>query len=236
MSSSNAPLVRSLFEGAAPRYDGVVRVATVGMDVLWKRRLFAAIPADRSYDRVLDLACGTGLVTFRLARRYPEATVVGLDVSPDMLSVARARNDRGNVRFVEKPAEEMADLGPGSFDLLTASYLPKYTDVRELAADTATVLGDDGVAVFHDFTYPRSRTNAALFEAYVAVLRRVLPYVPGYAEIATELRDLIVDAAGWPEELRTALRRAGVDHVRVDRQPLGVAAIVSAAYGGRPDP
>lgn len=234
MSDRGTALVRSLFDGAASRYDDVVRVTTVGMDVLWKRRMVAAIPGDRAYDRVLDLACGTGMVTSRLARRYPEATVVGLDVSPDMLSVARVRNEEGNVRFVEKPAEEIGDFGPDSFDLVTASYLPKYVDVGTLAAEAATVLADDGVAVFHDFTYPRSPAYAAVFEAYWAILRRILPHVPGYERVATELRDLIVDAAGWPEELRTALQEAGVDRVSIERQPLDVAAIVTAVNGANP--
>ncbi|WP_407075667.1 methyltransferase domain-containing protein [Natronococcus wangiae] len=106
--------VRSLFDHAAPRYNAVVRTATIGMDILWKRRMIAMIANDRGYDRNLDLACGTGIVTFDLASRYPNAEVVGLDVSPNMLSVARDRNKYDNVRFVEKPAEEIGDFGQDS--------------------------------------------------------------------------------------------------------------------------
>lgn len=220
--------IRSLFEGAAPRYDAVVRTTTLGMDLLWKRRMLASIPADRGYDRILDLACGTGILTFELARRYPGAAVVGLDVSPEMLSIARDRNDHDRVRFVERPAGEMVELGAGSFDLVTASYLPKYVDRDRLAADAATVLSDRGAAVFHDFTYPRFGPYAAGFELYWGALRRVLPYVPGYDEIAAELRGLIVDAAGWPEELELALARA--DFVaEIDWQPLEIAAVVTAS-------
>lgn len=220
--------IRSLFAGAAPRYDAVVRTTTLGMDRLWKRNMLAAIPNDREYDRILDLACGTGIVTFALARRYPDAEVVGLDLSPEMLSIARDRNDRDNVSFVEKPAEAMDDFGADSFDLLTASYLPKYTDLSRLAANTETVLTELGVAVFHDFTYPRSRPYAVGFEAYWAILERLLPYVPGYDEISVELRDLIVNSFEWPDELRASLDRAGFGRATIHWQPLEIAAIVTA--------
>lgn len=225
---SDVERIRSLFRGAAPRYDAVVRTTTLGMDLLWKRRLLDAIPRDRPYGRILDLACGTGIVTAALARRYPDAEVVGLDVSREMLSVARRRNGRANVRFVQLPAEEMETLGTGTFDLVTASYLPKYTDVNGLAADTRAVLADPGAAVFHDFTYPRSWLYRTGFEAYWAVLRRLLPHVDGYTTISASLRELVVDASGWPEALGGALHRAGFDHVEVQRQPLEIAAIVVA--------
>lgn len=225
---STTDQIRSLFAGAAPRYDAVVRTATLGMDVLWKRNMLAAVPNDREYDRILDLACGTGIVTFDLAHRHPDAEVVGLDLSPEMLSIARDRNDRDNVRFVEKTAEAMDDFGPDSFDLVTASYLPKYTDLPRLAANTETVLTDRGAAVFHDFTYPRSRPYAAGFETYWALLERILPYVSGYDEISAELRDLIVSSFHWPEELRASLERVGFDRATIRWQPLEIAAIVTA--------
>lgn len=220
--------VRSLFAGTATRYDAVVRTATLGMDFHWKRRMIAAIPTDREYDRILDLACGTGIVTFALADRFPNAEIVGLDVSPNMLAVARDRKDHDNVRFVEKPAEEMDDFGRRSFDLVTTSYLPKYTDIQLLATNTAKVLTDNGAAIFHDFTYPRSRPYVAFFEAYWALLQRILPHIPGYEEFSVELRDLIVDASRWPEELRESLRRAGFDRTTVRWQLLEIAAIVTA--------
>ena len=44
-------------------------------------------------ESVLDLGCGTGLLTERLARRFPDAAVVGVDLSAGMLTEAAARVD-----------------------------------------------------------------------------------------------------------------------------------------------
>lgn len=225
---SQTQFVRELFANAGRRYDAVVLSGTLGMDALWKRRIYDAIPENREYRRILDLACGTGIVTSGLARRYPDAETVGLDVSSDMLAVARDRIENDAVEFVEKPAAAMTDLGRDSFDLVTASYLPKYTDLELLAANTETVLRDSGVAIFHDFTYPRTWPYPPIFDAYWNLLGRIVARVPGYDAISAELYDLIVDAVGWPEELQASLRHAGFDRVSVRMQPLEIAAIVTA--------
>lgn len=59
--------------------------------------LLAAVP-EVSPDLVVDLGCGTGELTEQLARRWPDAEVMGLDVSEEML--ATARRERHGMRWV----------------------------------------------------------------------------------------------------------------------------------------
>src|SRR5258708_31776428 len=55
----------------------------------------------RSADRVLDLGCGTGWASRRLARLVPEGDVVGIDVADEMLRRAeQASAGVANVRYV----------------------------------------------------------------------------------------------------------------------------------------
>src|ERR1700761_4205647 len=55
----------------------------------WHRYKFVFRRAERL--RILDAGCGTGLSTLMLARLNPGATVVGVDISPRSLDLARER-------------------------------------------------------------------------------------------------------------------------------------------------
>ena len=69
--------------------------------------------------RVVDLGCGPGTLTRKLADRFADAEIVGIDSSPAMLSKANEVATSG-VRFVQGSIEEFADGGvlDGAFDLM----------------------------------------------------------------------------------------------------------------------
>lgn len=76
--------VAHAFSRAAPRYDAL---ATAQRQI--GQRLWDSLPANAR--NVLDVGCGTGYWTHRLAERYPAAQLTGLDLAPGMLEQARQR-------------------------------------------------------------------------------------------------------------------------------------------------
>jgi trans-aconitate 2-methyltransferase len=92
------------------------------------RDLIAQIPLTRA-ERVIDLGCGPGNSTELLVARYPDAEVIGLDSSPDMLAQARARLPR--CTFIE--ADLVSWTPPERTDLLFANasfqWLPDHTSI-----------------------------------------------------------------------------------------------------------
>ncbi|MDA3873151.1 MAG: class I SAM-dependent methyltransferase, partial [Kiritimatiellae bacterium] len=79
---------RNLFREVAPRYDLITRILSFGRDAAWKRWMLNQLP-HQSPGSILDLACGTGDITRALHQRYPHAKVIGLDLTPEMLTLAR---------------------------------------------------------------------------------------------------------------------------------------------------
>ncbi|WP_235041323.1 methyltransferase domain-containing protein [Vreelandella profundi] len=77
--------VAHAFSRAAPRYDALATAQRQIGEALWD-----SLPT-RAFN-VLDMGCGTGYWTQRLATRYPCAHITGLDLAPGMLEQARQRH------------------------------------------------------------------------------------------------------------------------------------------------
>lgn len=80
---------------------------------------------------VVDLGCGPGELTLGLAQRWPNARVVGVDSSPDMLTRARELDGDGRVEWVEAAAEDWDPTeSGGSVDVLvtnaTLQWVPSH--------------------------------------------------------------------------------------------------------------
>ncbi len=124
--------------------------------------------------RVLDLGTGTGVVALALGGRYPEAEIVGIDLSPAMIEEARRKLPAelaGRVGFEVGDASAL-DCPDSEFDLVVLSNMIPFSD--ELARVTAP----DGTLVL-------SFSRGAETPIYVApeVLRRELGS-RGFAEFA----------------------------------------------------
>ncbi len=93
--------------------------------------------------RALDLGTGTGRAAFILARRYPEAEIVGADLAAAMLDEARKRTPpelADRVRFDEADAERLP-YPEGSFDLVTlANMIPFFDELARVTAPGGTVV------------------------------------------------------------------------------------------------
>src|SRR5688572_21867892 len=88
-AADKAERVRKMFAAIARHYDLNNRLHSLGRDQVWRRRAVALCQV-RADDRVLDVACGTGDLTEAFARAGP-ASVTGVDFTPEMLAIARAK-------------------------------------------------------------------------------------------------------------------------------------------------
>lgn len=136
--------------------------------------------AGRGLRRVLDLGCGGGHVSYRLAPHVQE--VVACDVTPAMLdAVAQEAGRRGlsNISTVLAPAENLP-FAAGTFDAVFCRFTTHHW-ANALAGliQARRVLAPDGVAVFIDVTAPSS----ALCDSWLQTLEllRDLSHVRDYS-------------------------------------------------------
>ncbi|WP_071188920.1 class I SAM-dependent methyltransferase [Trichormus sp. NMC-1] len=102
---------------------------------------------------VLDLGCGTGRLLDRLASQFPGIRGTGLDLSPQMLRIARQNNrHRPRLIYVEGNAENLP-FAEGQFDAVfnTISFL-HYPQPEQVLNEVARVLSPGGRFYLVDIT------------------------------------------------------------------------------------
>jgi SAM-dependent methyltransferase/uncharacterized protein YbaR (Trm112 family) len=93
--------------------------------------------------RILDAGCGSGVLTTEIARRYPTAEVVGMDINPAIAEVYRNGARLPNLHVVQASILE-PPFAPGSFDLLWSNGVIHHTGNTRRAFDGLTTLVKSG--------------------------------------------------------------------------------------------
>lgn len=225
LDPTRTEIIYRFFSGNAASYDRVVHLFTLRADRAWKEEILELLPVHAK--RVLDLACGTGILTLALARRYPEAEIIGVDIMPEYLEVARHKAEQANLRnvnFIHGRAEEV-NLD-GAMDCITGSYLAKYADLGLLTQKAASLLRPGGILVLHDFVYPSNPVMAWLLERYFQLLRVVGPRrFPEWGPVFDELFGFLRKSK-WVEDLEAAMDQHAFLEVGIQYLGWGTAAIV----------
>ncbi|WP_440770997.1 methyltransferase domain-containing protein [Natronorubrum sp. DTA28] len=174
----------------------------------WAERLLDAADP-REGDRLLDVACGTGIVARSAASRVDErGAVVGLDTNEGMLAVAAETTDDERRPAIEWRRGDATDLPfpEGRFDVVCCQQALQFVDEPSAALEE-----------MHRVLAPGGRAALSVW--------RPLEYQPGYVVAADALERHIGDEAGammrspfpaWDGDfLRTLAREAGFDDVSI---------------------
>jgi ubiquinone/menaquinone biosynthesis C-methylase UbiE len=191
----------------APSYDRRIQLAEP-----LRRRAVERL-ALRPGDTVVDVACGTGL-TFELLEREvgPEGRVIGVDLSPDMLALARGRTESegwDNVTLIEAPMEEA--VIPARAD---AAVLVLTHDVMSSPQALANVVSwvDPGGTLVATGGKLGPRWALPLNAAARAIARRYVTTTEGYDRPWSHLADIV-------ENLRVEPLLLGFAYVATGRVP-----------------
>lgn len=124
----------------------------------------------RPGERILDLGCGQATSTETLAEAVsPNGTAVGLDVSPDLMALARARlSNRPGVELIEADAQTFA-FPPASYDALFSRFGSMFFDDPPAAFDNiARALRPGARAVFVAWQEPSRNQWASVPATFAA--------------------------------------------------------------------
>ena len=223
------PLVRAVFDSVASKYDVMNDVMSLGIHRVWKR-IFITTLAPRPGLKLLDLAGGTGDISFGWLKGGGGATLL-TDINAAMLSVGRdratARGYLPDLTFCVVDAEAIP-VPDASVDRVAIAFgLRNCTDKDAVLREALRVLRPGGRFCCLEFSHVQVAALAPVYDAWsFGVLPRMGSMI---AKDSESYRYLAESIRMFPDQetLASMMRDAGFAHVTYRNLSGGIAAIHS---------
>ncbi len=224
--------VREMFDNIAPAYDRLNHILSLDIDKRWRRRVVKIIKTWEPRN-ILDMATGTGDLAITLAQALQHAEIVGVDLSPGMLKVARQKiqefglNERVEVRC---GAAECIEMESELMDVVSVAFgVRNFGDLQQGLCEMTRVLKRGGHLVVLEFSTP---DNPIFRWCYNLYSRHILPSI-GWLfsrdRKAYEYLPASVEEFAKPQEFVSMMEKAGCEECEVRSLSFGIARI----YVGR---
>lgn len=223
--------VRDMFDNIAPTYDRLNHILSVNIDRLWRRRVVRLVRRMHP-QHLLDVATGTGDLAIAMAGQISDCTIHGVDLSAQMLAIARekvaARGLSERISLAVGDAEHL-DVADESVDVATVAFGVRNFENLELGLrEMHRTIKPGGHIVILEFSTPRARIFGALYRWYS---HKVLPFVGRLISRDGAAYDYLpssVDEFPAPERFMQMLAGVGFKNCKARSQSFGIAQIYTA--------
>jgi len=189
-------VIRPLFNRMAATYDRGNRALSLLIDQVWRRRTVSALGI-RGGQCVLDLATGTADMALEAARQA-DCRVAGIDLSEEMLRIAREKNRRspfpGRCFFLQGDGTQAPFRDECFHHAMISFGIRNVQDMDSLFRETIRVLKPGGRFAILEFSLPET---PVIRQGYLFYFKRVLPLIgaaiAGKKEPYFYLRDSVLD-------------------------------------------
>ncbi len=215
-----------IFDDIAGTYDLLNRFLSLGIDVLWRKRMMKELPAGDDLV-ALDLATGTGDVALELAAQKRVSRVRGLDLSIGMIEIGKIKIDKKG--FADKAVLDIGDgvsvpVADESQDVVTLSFgIRNFPDPQTSLKNIYRVLRPNGRALIMEFGLPK---NFLVRAFYLFYFRKLLPFVgnlvSGHGDAYTYLNKTVEDFP-YDQDFLTWMNEAGFKKTKAISLSFGIA-------------
>ena len=169
--------IAAMFDRISPKYDALNHLLSFNIDKVWRRKT-AKVVAKRLPRTILDLATGTADLAIALAKRNPQAHIIGIDISEKMLEI-------GMQKVAKQKKEDQIDLCIGNaaalpfednaFDAITAGFgVRNFEYMDQGLSEIQRVLKPSGQVAILEFSMPENFPVKQLYRFY---FKHILPRI-----------------------------------------------------------
>ena len=224
--------VEEMFDNIAPKYDKLNHILSFNIDKLWRRRVMRIVRRCAAHN-ILDVATGTGDLAIAMARSIDRAKILGVDLSEEMLSVARQKVDgaglASRIELSKGDAEQLSMVDDETMDVVTVAFgVCNFENMERGLAEIRRTLKKGGKLVVLEFSTPRSAVVRWAYNLYSHhLLPRIGAMISKDRQAYTYLPESI-DEFPSPERFAEILRGVGFTEVSYRSQSFGIAYIHEA--------
>jgi demethylmenaquinone methyltransferase/2-methoxy-6-polyprenyl-1,4-benzoquinol methylase len=169
--------VTKMFDKIAPYYDYLNRFLSLGIDVLWRKKLIGMLKKNNP-KRILDVATGTADLAIEAAQNIKPDYVIGMDISKEMLRVGDKKLIKKSLQDVitlEIGDSEQLKYEDGQFDAVTSAFgVRNFENLKAGLKEMYRVLEKGGNMYILEFSRPKTFPIKQIFNGYFKYLLPVI--------------------------------------------------------------
>ena len=221
-----------MFDNIAPTYDKLNHIMSLNIDRVWRRRVMRIVRRAKAH-KIMDVATGTGDLAIAMAKRVDRTQILGVDLSEEMLAVARRKVEKQGleerIMLAKGDAENLDMVSSESIDAATVAFgVRNFENIERGLSEIYRTLKPGGKLVVLEFSMPKNRLVRWVYSQYA---HRLLPRIGGMIskdkKAYTYLPDSVEEFPA-PERFAEILRGVGFKSVKTRSQSFGIAYIYDA--------
>lgn len=203
-------LINQLFDRSARYYDGISQAMVFGSGLMYRRKTLLNAGLTPGMN-ILDVGCGTGLISFAASKVVgSKGLVVGVDPSLGMIKEGVQRNQ---IRHSARGMAEHLPINDNSFDFVCMGYALRHVfDLERMFSEFWRVLKPGGILLILEITRPQSKIFYNFLKLY---LKNIVPTLTKWVTRNMHAQSVMsyhwdtIDQCVSPETIITAMRKIG---------------------------
>lgn len=173
--NKNKGKISSMFNDIAPKYDFLNHFLSLGIDKRWRRKVIKLL-REKQYDKIIDIATGTGDLAIDLLKLKPNK-IIGIDIAEKMIEIGNQKIQKKKLTdFIELKTGDSLEISydDNTFDVATCSFgVRNFEDLKKGLTEMHRVLKIGGKIAILEFSNPKNKIIGFIYRFY---FNNILPF------------------------------------------------------------